>query len=765
MVKILDEAVRLHKLGMDIIWLRPRSKMPVKKGWTQGERVDLETLKKTYRPGFNAGVRLGATSQVAGGYLAVLDVDIKSEDPKHKAEALHTLFNLFPEAEKAPFLLSGRGNGSAHYYVRLEKPVSGNDTKAKSHDIIKVLMPSVAANQTERDQLTLSEIAIGIRLRRAWEISLLSQGRQSVIAGSVHPDTGNQYSWGKAVNGSGEDIPFIKPETPAMESFGKRQGAVLSKDRITQTKFEDVDLESLGLRDDQIAAIVSGTGVMDRSGEIFGLCMALLRRKVSEEKILSIFTDRQYYLGNAAYEHAKTNDRQRAANWLRRYSLEKAKATVEETDFDIEEIPATPHGKQSEVIDSHRVPKKKLALPKGVTGEHDWELELETKNKPPVVKCTFINLKLILGHKAERPDFLKFDLFSLNTHYTCDTPWGPKKGDQRSGGTEDALKVKSWLADIYGIEPTLNMIDEVLNNVALQNTIHPLRDYLNSLEWDGVERISTAFRRYLGADMPEPYLSDVTRKFFLACVKRAFEPGCKFDHVPVLEGDQGIGKSTFGSILAGQWFLDALPNLADKDAALYLQGIWICELGELAAMYRSATEITKNFISRQHDKFREPYGRRRKDFPRTTVFLGTTNARDYLIDPSGNRRWWPVAVHKCDFEALKRDRDQLWAEAVFNYQFCNEPLYLTGEARHQAELIQDLRMIDDDGEIMSERLASWIKEQKDLAGKKYSLSEFFSGPFIMLPQNRVNMQTAANILRRAGFRKIHTESGKRWVAE
>ena len=755
MKKIPSEIIKLYKLGFAIHWLRPKSKMPINKGWTSGPRQKLSELKKKYQSNFNFGVRLGNASKIGDYYLAVLDVDIKSENPLHNKEAIHKLFSLFPQVTNSPSIISGRGNGSAHYYVKIKQPVSGDEVKARSTEIVRVKMPSVAPSQKERDKLTTGEIAAGIRLRPAWEIALLSEGRQTVLAGSVHPDTGLKYKWKTRIESS-DDIPVLNLKLSGKPPKERPGLMIPPADKKNASKFEfvNVNVQDLGLREDQILAITEGIGVTDRSAEVFALSMALLQRKVSDEKIISLFTRKDFFLGNVAYDHAHTSNRMRAANWFKRYCLNKAKIKVNDIPFDIEEIPKAKK-------------KKKEILPQGIVSGETWEKDLETrpgaKGKAPIVKATYINLRLILANRVENAGFLKHDQFRLSDFYTCNTPWGSKKGDQRSGGHEDALNVKNWLSREYGIEPSITMIDEVLNTVSLENAYHPLRDYLNSLEWDGVERVEKAFKNYLGAEMPEPYLSEVTRKFFLACVKRAFEPGCKFDHVVVLEGFQGLGKSTFANVLAGKnWFLDGLPNFNDKDAALYLQGTWICELSELAAIYKSANETTKSFISRTVDRFRPPYGQRRIDFPRTTVFLGTTNFHDYLTDSTGNRRFWPIFVKKCDFEGIQKDRDQLWAEAMFNYTYSSEPLFLVGDSRRQALTLQELRRVEDEGDKMQEKLRPFLKTHARNLKSGVSISELFDGPFIDIAQTSGNMRRAAEILRKAGFRKQHTKQGNKW---
>ncbi len=712
MTKLKPEYVRLWEWGFALHWLKSKTKEPVEKRWTTGPRLTLEQLEERYRPGQNIGVRLGTPSAVGGGYLAVIDLDIKSADPKHRAEAMAWLEANVSQALTGPYLVSGRGNGSAHFYVRLKQPVAKNKFGFKSPDLVPV------------------DTAKGLKTLAAWETSLLCDGRQSVLVGSTHPDTGRKYQWGKTPLGA-EDFPWF--DVTGIKSEPMKR---LPKQHY---EFINVDPESLDLRSDQVAAIVNGTGVTDASDSVYRLCAALLRRRVAELPILSLFTDRRFYLGETGFKHAKTEDRQTAANWVDKYCLIPARADYNKTVFDLE--PGEP-------------------LP-------NWHTKLEIGGKPPRIKLTQWNLCLILGESCGTPNYITRDLFTNSDRFTVDTPWGNKTGQNRSGNEDDELRIKKWLSQRFKIEPNTSLIREVLGVTAVENPSHPLRDYLNARDWDGEERIDTAFKRYLGADMPEPYLSDVTRKFFLACVKRAYEPGCKFDHVPILEGLQGKGKSTFIRNLAGsKWFMDSLPSMADKDAAVYIQGIWICELGELATLSKGALAQVKAFITREDDKFRPPYGRTRVDHPRTTVFVGTTDQCEYLNDPEGNRRYWPVRVTQCDFKALSRDRNQLWAEAVFKYHFEPEPLWLTGDSARQAIAIHAERRVEDENDALLVLWDNWVKENGS-PSDTLRVSELIKPgmPFFGFPQTPGYTNAAARVLRLKKYLKKHTETGNVWVLD
>lgn len=270
-------------------------------------------------------------------------------------------------------------------------------------------------------------------------------------------------------------------------------------------------------------------------------------------------------------------------------------------------------------------------------------------------------------------------------------PWDTREGMRLWTDTDDS-GLNWYLETRYGITGQ-TLVDDALRLVSKEQAFNAVKEYLESLYWDGRPRVETAFRDYLGAE-DTPYVRAVCRKSLVAAVARVFEPGCKYDYVPVIIGPQGLGKTTFLRTLAHGWHSDSLSSFHGKEASEQIQGIWIVEIGEMTAAKRSDNNEIKQFLSRCDDVYRQPYGRRTERYPRKGVFFGTTNENDFLTDTTGNRRFWPVdggvlTPTLTPWEDLPGQVDQIWAEAVALYRK-GEPLYMeTDELKRAAKEAQE----------------------------------------------------------------------------
>lgn len=231
----------------------------------------------------------------------------------------------------------------------------------------------------------------------------------------------------------------------------------------------------------------------------------------------------------------------------------------------------------------------------------------------------------------------------------------------------DDVRTAVWMQQ-HDINLGRDIVGLAVQSVARDYVIHPLRDWLDSLHWDGTPRIDTWLSSYMGAKQ-STFVQSIGAMWLISAVARVMRPGCKADHMLVLEGAQGIGKSRALRILAGdEYFTDSMPDLDSKDASLQTFGTWIIEWAELDAMNRAEATAVKDFITRQTEKVRRPYGRHTEEVHRQCVFAGTTNSDGYLKDETGNRRFWPVTCTWIDCDQLAADRDQIWAEAVARYK-------------------------------------------------------------------------------------------------
>ncbi len=230
-------------------------------------------------------------------------------------------------------------------------------------------------------------------------------------------------------------------------------------------------------------------------------------------------------------------------------------------------------------------------------------------------------------------------------------------------------RLNCWLENVYQMTPSKDLLAEMVSCAADENPVHPVRDWLAGLSWDGTARLPDLLPRALGVS-DSPLHRAYGQAFLVGAVARVMEPGCKLDTMLVLIGEQGLGKSRFCAAIVPQraWFGDTPLDLRSKDAYTALEGKWIYEIAEMQAFRgRNAAQV-KAFVSSASDRFRKPYARYASDVPRQCMFVGTSNDPELLHDRTGSRRFWPVQVTHIDLGWLTDNRDALWAEAVARYQ-------------------------------------------------------------------------------------------------
>ena len=314
------------------------------------------------------------------------------------------------------------------------------------------------------------------------------------------------------------------------------------------------------------------------------------------------------------------------------------------------------------------------------------------------------NVELILGNDERWSGVISFSAFSSKIVKLRTPPYGGGTGDW---GDIDDIRVMKWLAQQYNLRVKASSVIEAVSVVAHDHSFHPVRNYLNNLEWDRVPRLDSWLTKVMGVTQ-SGYSAKVGKRWMISAVARVMRPGCKADSVMILEGGQGEGKSTAMSILGGDWFMDTPFALGDKDGFQAIRGKWIIELGELDSFNKAESTKAKQFFSASTDTYRESYGRRTNDVPRQCVFVGTTNQDEYLKDATGNRRYWPVACTKVDLDLLREMRDQLWAEAMFCYE-AGEIWWVNRDETAMFSEAQDERFVVDEWEGP---ILNWLEESQ-----------------------------------------------------
>lgn len=394
-------------------------------------------------------------------------------------------------------------------------------------------------------------------------------------------------------------------------------------------------------------------------------------------------------------------------------------------------------------------------------GQTIESVELLRNAKGDLQSCLY-NLEQILERDRHFAGRVRLNELTLELDVT-----GTPLENQPPGYLDVALS--SWLsASAYRMAATREACAAVLNLVARRHGFNPVRQWLEGLRWDGKSRVERFFLDYCGAEGNYDYLSKVGRKFFVACVARAFAPGAKVDTMLVLQGVQGLGKTRLVELLAneGEWSTTTKLDVNNKDSVQIVATHWLVELAELATLRRSDMESFKAFLTTTHDSVRMPYERTNAKYPRRGVFIGTTNDDEFLEDDTGHRRFWPVSVTRVDYERIKADLTQIWAEATEMY-LANIPWWVLPDERNLFAEEAGVYARESPVELMAARISDWYTkkaiEQRPKVLRSADIAQYVFMAGVDEASHRGLFIRIGKALRRLGCRRERTVSGYVYV--
>lgn len=378
-----------------------------------------------------------------------------------------------------------------------------------------------------------------------------------------------------------------------------------------------------------------------------------------------------------------------------------------------------------------------------------------------IIKCVK-NTYIPFRHDPVWEGVIKFDEMGQSIRAVKPTPWGEQPEEWSD---HHDMKAAEWLDEV-GIHCTTGAVAEVINRVAHENSYHPVREYLKTVQdkWDGTPRIDTWLKNYCGVKDTK-FTRFAGAKWLIAAVRRAREPGCFVKNALVLLGKQDLGKSYVLSILGGRWY--GVMNMLTSDnmkAKEQTSKLWIIENAEMAATNKATQESIKEFISTKEDTYRPAYGRRVKTIPRCCVFAFTANPDEVFTDDTGNVRYWPVTVTHVDIKQLEKDRDQLWAEAATREAAGEQHWMGEGdiEIKDEARAETEQRMVSDEWHSV---IQAYVDEPERRMREWFRLSEIMEKALGIEAArwNLAEQRRCGTILKRLGFAKTNREGGKAWV--
>lgn len=731
----------LRRVGLAIHLLHPTSKRPIGDGWSNASVASLETLRSAFRPGHNIGVRLGEPSRVAGGYLHAFDIDVRCADVAD--EAIGALRALLPDLDfdTLPSVISGSGGASRHIYFVCDKPlhsrklwVSGEkvrDAKGKWHNTA--------------------------------EIDLFGTGRQCVLPPSIHPDTGKPYVWERPFDFDLLDMgvaPTIcadrlsKISDPVLEDYEFEAVEPLTfKAGQLEAELDELSIDHIDEYHDWVTLGQALHHQFGGSSEGYDLWVACSKRS---EK----FDPRE--MPGKWRSFGRSRRRPVTMASVRQWILdERRQSFVASLDGAFDDLPEPGVGTDGSG-EHHTSANAKIVSLLGGAADID-PLDEEASDDPldaPVsmpwqslldfnedggIRATLHNIRLLVQHDPRTAGIPEYNLFTGDVVQRRVPGLAPSR---RQNAAKPAIQLRSDVWEVrdlvngtlwndardndirsafeapksqggYGFKISDRDLKAAVDLVARQNQFHPVREYFESIRWDGVPRAERLFIDYLGSPN-DTYHREVARLMLIAGVTRIYEPGHKWDTAIIIEGKQGVGKSTFIRCLGRNWFAELEGHIGDhKQMIEQLMGAFVLEIPELSGFGKADVQAIKAFISRTTDRGRLAYARRTAEFPRQSIMVGSTNDSTYLGDLTGGRRFLPVAcsVASIDGARLEKNIDQIWGEALHLYRRMREqrpkgtlPLYLQGEALQIAKAKQETRTHESAEASWAGQIAAWLDQ-------------------------------------------------------
>lgn len=736
----------LREAGFALHWLKPRDKAPAGgAGWSEAPVASLDALGRAHRPGYNLGVRLGEPSRLIGGlYLHVIDLDIRFGDLADEAWTAFRKLLDGVDLDMLPTVKSGSGGESRHLFFAASKPFFS-----------KVLAHSEGKHRRFDSRVGREVWSYD------WEIELFGTGKQVALPPSVHP-SGNAYEWLRPFDldalafGAAPEIPadaierLAVAETAAYE-FESRPPLDFKPGQMER----DLDLLPAARLDDYHDWVTLGQALHHQFGgseEGFDLWVTQSKRSEKFDSTPQGLRDMRRKWRGFGKNRRQPVTMATVRQWAQEARLDALAGEFDDLDdldrFD-EDLNDDDETDEFGDLLGAAAPVDALAAfdltpeEKAAAKVQNWASLLDV-NEEGGFRPTLHNVELIVRNDPRLIGLPQMNRFTQETVQR--TPPGTKTNRRRNAAKDtrqlsgpiwevaDRLNGEIWSSARdhavrsiieaprtqggYGMQVTDRNLKAATVLAAWDSAFHPVQEYLERLRWDGAQRVERLFIDYLAAE-DNAYSRQVARLMMIAAVSRIFEPGHKFDFAVILEGIQGKRKTTFIEVLGRHWFAELDGNFHDpKEMVEKMQGAWIMEIPELSAFNRSDVQSIKAFISRKTDKVRLAYEARAALFPRQCIFIGSTNDSEYLKDPTGGRRFWPMPcwLPNIDTAALEANIDNLWAEALILYRemraaqpFGTLPLYLTNpEAQTIAARLQESRRVETPDDALAGQISAWL---------------------------------------------------------